>query len=110
MTLTRRQFARETFGAAAGIGILSMTGCGGPTLISLLNDLIQDGSELLDIAFPQYAALLSPLVSELTTFADQLTTELASTSRSDSSAISSVRSTMAPTWVRPVSDEVSSCW
>lgn len=79
MTVTRRQFARETFGTAAGIGILSMAGCGGPTLVSLLNDLIQDGSELLDIGFPQYAALLSPLVTELTTFADQVTTELAST-------------------------------
>jgi hypothetical protein len=60
-------------------GVLSQTACGGPALISLLNDLIQDGSELVDIAFPQYAALLSPLMTELTTFTDDVTTELAST-------------------------------
>ena len=80
MELTRRSFFARSAGMLGVAGAaLALDNCGGPGIIDLLNDPIEDGSELLDIAFPQYAALLSPYITQLTTFADEVTTELAST-------------------------------
>lgn len=79
--LTRREMAqRLALSAPLTALLLSEAACNsGPTLVSLLTDLIQDGSQLVDIAFPQYSALLTPIVAELTTFAGQVTNELDST-------------------------------
>jgi hypothetical protein len=77
---TRRQFARETISAAAGISLLGLTNCGSASeVITVLNTLISTASEIVNIAFPQYGALLGPYEAQLTAFVDAVTTELSTT-------------------------------
>lgn len=74
--MLRRNFLLGSLGTVA-TGFL--TSCGSSSsLVTLLNDLIDDGSTLVDIAFPQYAAILNPWVTQLTTFSDEVTNELES--------------------------------
>lgn len=57
--------------------VLSQTGCG-----SLTNDIeliLATAEAAVDIALPQYAALLTPYFTEVTMFIDELSMELAST-------------------------------
>jgi hypothetical protein len=78
VNLTRRDFAKQL-----GIGlplagvILSQTGC--ESVTSTLEAVLDATQAAVDIAFPQYAALLNPYFSSVATFIDHTTAELATT-------------------------------
>lgn len=78
MTITRRHF----IGGSVGVLALPLVGCGN-SLTTDLDLLISTTEAAVDIAFPQYATLLQPYFTAVTTFIDQVDTELAS---SDSAA------------------------
>ena len=59
--------------------LLFQFGCGGDALASELNLIISTTSAVVDIVEPQYAAQLNPYFTSLTTFVDEVTTELATT-------------------------------
>lgn len=74
MELTRRHFVAGSIGALA----LPLVGCGNDVTNDL--DLLLTATEAaVDIAFPQYATLLTPYFDSVTSFIDQVDTELAST-------------------------------
>jgi hypothetical protein len=77
-SLTRREMMTRLALAAPITGlVLSQTGCG-----SLTNDIeliLATAEAAVDIALPQYAALLTPYFTEVTMFIDELSMELAST-------------------------------
>lgn len=75
--------AMKTWTFAGMIGMLLLTACGGPSLETELNLLISTTSAAIDIAAPQYAAVLTPYFASVTKFVDDVTTELAT---SDTSA------------------------
>jgi hypothetical protein len=62
----------------AGLAVLMLTACGGPSLETQLNLIISTTSAAVDIASPQYAAVLAPYFASVTKFVDEVTTELES--------------------------------
>lgn len=76
MTVTRREAVKAfTIGPLAVLA-LSQTGC--DSLTSTLEAVVDTANAAVDIAFPQYAALLQPYFDAVGNFIDQTTTELAS--------------------------------
>jgi hypothetical protein len=77
MNLTRREAVKTfTLGPLAVLA-LAETGC--VSITTTLELIITTTSAAVDIAFPQYAALLNPYFTAVTTFIDQTNAELAST-------------------------------
>jgi hypothetical protein len=60
------------------IGGLVLTGCSS-SVTTDLDLIVTTTSAVVDIAFPQYAVILNPYFTQVTTFIDQATTELATT-------------------------------
>jgi hypothetical protein len=58
--------------------LLVETGCSS-SVTADLDVIVTTASAIVDIAFPQYAAVLNPYFSQVTTFIDQVTAELATT-------------------------------
>lgn len=76
LPLTRREMVQRLAASAAFTSLLAETGCG--SLTTDIELIITTTSAAVDIAFPQYAALLNPYFTQVTTFIDQATAELAS--------------------------------
>lgn len=76
LPLTRREMVQRLAASAAFTSLLAETGCG--SLTTDIELIITTTSAAVDIAFPQYAALLNPYFSQVTMFVDQVTDELAS--------------------------------
>jgi hypothetical protein len=77
MNLTRREAVKAfTIGPLAVLA-LAETGC--VSITTTLELIITTTGAAVDIAFPQYAGLLNPYFTAVTTFIDETNTELAST-------------------------------
>jgi hypothetical protein len=78
MNLTRREMVQTLGVGLPSIGlVLSQTGC--ESITTTLEAVVDTTSAAVDIAFPQYAALLNPYFSAVQMFIEQTATELAST-------------------------------
>lgn len=76
-TLNRREMLKALAVSAPITGLLlSQIGCG--SLTTDLELIVTTTSAAVDIAFPQYAALLNPYFTQVSNFIEQVTTELAS--------------------------------
>jgi hypothetical protein len=60
------------------LGGLVLTGCGS-SVTADLDLIVTTTSAVVDIAFPQYGAILNPYFTQVATFIDETTTELATT-------------------------------
>jgi hypothetical protein len=75
MTAKRRSISSVL---ALAVLIVVLTGCGN-SITTDLGLLVDTTSAAVDIAFPQYGTLLAPYFTDVTTFIDQVSTELATT-------------------------------
>jgi len=73
---TRRDVIKAMVGTGLAIAVLGETGC--ESVTSTLELIVDTTSAAVDIAFPQYAALLNPYFTAVGNFIDQASTELAS--------------------------------
>jgi hypothetical protein len=77
MNLTRREAVKSLTIGPLGVLALSQTGC--ESIATTIDLIITAASAAVDIALPQYAALLNPYFTAVTNFVDQASTELATT-------------------------------
>jgi len=64
-----------------------LTGCGSQSLTTTLELIISTTSAAVDIAFPQYGALLNPYFTAVNKFIDQTTAELATAASAAEKAV-----------------------
>lgn len=76
MNLTRREAVKSLTIGPLAVLALSQTAC--ESLTTTLELIVTTTSAAVDIAFPQYAALLNPYFTAVGNFIDQASTELAS--------------------------------
>jgi hypothetical protein len=97
MTLTRREFAQSIGVGAGSLTLLSQAACpGGVTEITTALDLaVAAVSTAIGIAFPQYAPLVGPYLSDVTNVFDYALTELASTDSAETKADDILQKIMA---------------
>jgi hypothetical protein len=84
-TYNRRDMIKRLAGSAALTAILPLSSC--ESVTTTLELIITTTSAAVDIAFPQYAALLNPYFTSVSNFIDQVNTELASTDTTAQKAV-----------------------